>query len=189
MTTIRRLTLAALTLLVAVIGAVGSAAPASAYTWRDTQGRGGAVALSKAQGVHIRQCYNAYYWSCRMAPGVHVPAQRVSRSPSTTGRQDIAVVISVQRYEYGTWYQQTSRTWYGTIPAGVSSISMPEWTTLPTKVGYLRVNVGVAWATPTGVALGTRIISMNQLGDYACATTLRPCEAGAGWVFIREPGV
>jgi hypothetical protein len=189
MTGSRRLIIALLTAFVALVGTVAAAGPASAYTWRDTQGRGGFVALSKAQGVHIRQCYNAYYWSCRMAPGVHVPAQRVNRSPKTTRRQDIAVVISVQRYEYGSWTQQSTRTWYGTIPAGVRSIRMPEWTVLPNKVGYLRVNFGVVWTNKYGRNLGTRIISMNEYGDYECATNLRPCEAGAGYVFIREPGV
>ena len=96
MTRTRSLVTALLTAFVVLLGTVAAAGPASAYTWRDTQGRGGFVGLSKAQGVHIRQCYNAYYWSCRMAPGINVPAQRVNRSPVTTGRQDIAVVISVR---------------------------------------------------------------------------------------------
>ena len=189
MNTIRRLTIAVLTAVVALLGAVGSAAPASAYSWVDGQGRSGFVALSKAQGVHIRQCSQVVYYSCRMAPGVHVPAQRVHRSPSTSGRQDVVVVINIQRYQGDRWVHQTGRTWYGTIPAGVGSVVMPEWTVLPNAVGYLRVKLGVGWANRYGTTLGTRVITMNHDGDYECATTLRPCSAGAGWLFIREPGV
>lgn len=180
---------ACLTALVALVGMVGTSAPASAYTWVDTQGRPGFVQLSKAQGVHIRQCSTYAYYTCRMAPGIHVPAQRVNRSPRTSGRQDLGVAIVIQRYEGDRWVRQTSRTWYGRIPAGVRSIRMPEWTVLPNRVNYLRVQVAVAWARPAGGALGARMITMNQLGDYECATTLRPCEAGPGWLFIREPGV
>ena len=187
--TARRLLVALLTALCTMVGLAATAAPASAYTWVDGAGRAGYVALSKAQGVHIRQCTSYTYYTCRMAPGVHVPAQRVYRSPLTTGRQDIAVVINIQRWSGDRWVYQTGRTWYGTIPAGVSSVVMPEWTVLPTAVNYLRVKIGVAWANPYGQALGTRALTMDQFGDYECATTLSPCTAGAGWLFIREPGV
>lgn len=188
-TTARRLLTTALTAGLMTLGLIGGAAPASAYTWIDGAGRAGYVALSKAQGVHIRQCATYAYYSCRMAPGIHVPAQRVYRSPSTTGRQDVVVVINIQRWDGSQWVYQTGRTWYGTIPAGVGSVVMPEWTTLPTRVNYLRVKVGVGWANPYGQTLGTRAVTMDQLGDYECATTLSPCTAGAGWLFIREPGV
>ena len=188
-TTARRLVTAVLTALVTMLGVALAAGPASAYTWVDGQGRAGYVALSKAQGVHLRVCATAAYYTCRMAPGVNVPAQRVYRSPMSSGRQDVVVVINVERYDGSRWYTETARTWYGTIPAGSSSVVMPEWTTLPNRVNYLRVKIGVGWANPYGQTLGTRLITMNQLGDYECATRLSPCQAGAGWLYIREPGV
>lgn len=188
-TTARRLLTTALTAVLMVLGALSAAPSASAYTWNDGAGRAGYVALSKAQGVHLRICATAQYYTCRMAPGINVPAQRVYRSPMTSGRQDIVVVINILRFDGDRWYHETGRTWYGTIPAGVSSVVMPEWTTLPNRVNYLRVNIGVGWANPYGQTLGTRFLSMNQQGDYECATNLRPCTAGAGWLYIREPGV
>lgn len=192
----RRRGLAARSVVAALVGLVlcfgqlaATETSSSAYTWKNTFGRPGAVTLWQAEGVHIRICSQPYSWSCRMAPGIHLPAQRVHRSPSTKGSQRVAVLIRIQRWTGSHWVKQTQVTRYRTIPRGSRYVLTPEWTALPTHVNYLRVQLVVTWASPRGRALGKKVIWMNQSGDYVCKTNLHPCTAGAGWLFIREPGV
>ncbi len=186
MTTTRRLLAAGLTLLIGALAVLLPASPASAYRYWDYN-RPGAVSVPTAQGVHIRQCTTYYYLTCRMAPGIHHEGMRIYRSQATSGRQDVVVFLRVEHWRNGSWNVVDSQVWQDPIYAGQSSVLKPAWTSLPSRVGYWRVTSSVLWYA-NGQRLGQRDISYDHQGDYACATTLRTCTPGPGWIYMLEPG-
>ena len=162
------------------------AAPASAYTVRKN-GSPGKVVGYQVQGSHWDTCPTTAY-SC-FSPWVVGSGPVVYRSPASTGKQGIVAVYRLQRWNGSAWAHQADRTHVRYLPRGDNRLRMPRVDFLPNAAGYFRVIVGIAWGNADGTrSFGAKVLKYNQAGDYSCNTRF-PCEAGAGYVWLRSPGV
>jgi hypothetical protein len=177
-----RTTFAALVTTVAVVLATLSltATSASAYTPTNT-GRVGAVTVYRAAGTHMEACVGCGYYT----PAINVPGPVVGRSPATSGAQNLVAIWQVQYWDGARWVQLVNKQLSFRINAGQSAIRLPQQAFILRQAGYLRVNLAFAWGTLAGTQLGSKVVEMNQQGDYTCATSM-PCQTGPGWVWLRH---
>ena len=49
---------------------------------------------------------------------------------------------------------------------------------------YFYVESTVTWKTPAGALLGTMNFFYNGSRDYKCATVIRPCTPGPGYIYL-----
>lgn len=178
------------TLLITMVAVVAmgtlQAAPASAYTTRNS-GNPGRVTGYQVQGSHYDSCTSPYY-TC-FTPWVvgHGPA--VYRSPSSSGTQTITAVYQLQRYNGSYWVNYSSRVYTRYLQRGYSWMYLPRIDFLPNTAGSFRVVIGIAWSNQYDtVTFGAKKLVYNRSGDFICNTRF-PCEAGAGYVWLRSPGV
>lgn len=177
-------------LLVAIVAAlmltVVQTAPASAYTTRKS-GAPGRVTVYQVQGSHYDVCPSTYY-SC-FNPWVVATGPLVGRSPASSGAQRIGVVYNLQRWNGSSWVHQSQQTHVRIMDRGVNRLRMPRIDFLPNSAGHFRVTMVVGWANGRDTrGFGSRVYAFNQAADYTCNTRF-PCQVGAGWVWLRSPGV
>ena len=106
----------------------------------------------------------------------------VSRSPASTGAQDIFIVYQVQRYSNGQWVPFTSATASTRLGAGYSAAQLPYLARVPNPPkGSVRVVEYIYWyAAGTSTTLGATAIVPHYTSDHVCYT--RGCTAYAGFV-------
>ena len=167
-------------LLAGLMSALLAGPPASAFSYATT-GQPGYVSLPAVKGVHLNVC--AY--GC-FQPALIVSGPTVYRSPASSGAQLVYLTYTLKTWSNG-WMNQINESAQYTIPAGQNTVLTNEKSWLPNTGGYKQVWMTVSHIDiQTNTALGIRSIVMDQQGDYVCETRF-PCEAGPGWVFIREP--
>ena len=149
------------------------ASPASAWQYGKPTARPGAV--TDAPPVFVPDWYQNGF------PILTLLMERgptVSRSPVTTGDQNISVVYEVQRWSGSNWYQSTYTTSTVRISAGYGRVRLPALFVQPTNgVGITRVIMGFTWRTPAGRLLGHRAIYPHRTGDHQCISRARSCAA------------
>lgn len=182
---------AARTLLVVLVLAVGmsllQSAPASAYTVNNN-GRPGRVVGYQVQGTHYNSCTHTTYYTC-FTPWVVGTGPLVYRSPASTGAQKIGAVYQLQYYNGSSWIDYGQRIYTRYLRRGDSRLRLPRIDFLPNRGGSFRVKIGVVWTNRRETRnLGAKVLTYNQYGDFVCNTRY-PCEAGAGYVWLRSPGV
>lgn len=190
-TTTRHARRAARSLLVVLVMSVTlsvvQSAPASAYTWRNS-GRPGRVVGYQVQGSHYNSCTFTTYYTC-FTPWVVGTGPLVYRSPASSGTQKIAAVYQLQYHDGSNWVNQAQRIHTRYLRRGDNRLRMPRIDFLPNGGGYFRVVIGVAWSNYADtIGYGSKRLVYNQYGDFTCNTRF-PCEAGAGYVWLRSPGV
>ena len=190
MTTTRIRSIAAriVTAVVILLGVqVACSSAASAYNWTNSGSTGG-VTPYQVVGTHFSVPCGSGYSGC-FQPGVILQGPSVSRSPKTTGAQNVFVTYTVYRYSNG-WYAESSEVLSGSIAAGYNgSIRFANRSWLLNTGGSKYVEFGIGWADQrTGAVLGTRKIFMNQQGDYVCNTRFTTaCWAGPGYMNVYQP--
>jgi hypothetical protein len=162
--------------------AAAVAPAAQAWEYTVVNGRAGAVTVPQVFPFEDARftTYGPYLTLKTFdAPFVH-------RSPATTGRQDVAAIYLVQRWNGRAWYEVTRQnTPMYSIHAGQRGVWLPKLYRSPHRNhvrGHLRVSWLVAWSTPAGADLGSVIINPSLNTDFRCAQMLRPCAASNRWV-------
>jgi hypothetical protein len=170
---IRRL--AALGVSVAAILAV--AAPAAGFS-HSGSGLYGSVSAPVVQGSHLP--VGGVYWPTLINQGLVT-----GRSAGSSGAQTIAASYRAYKWNGSVWAYSTGSTVSTTLYAGYQTVRLPSWTVYPTSGrGHYYVEATITWKTPAGALLGTRYVYFNQAGDYQCATIVKPCSVGTGWVYL-----
>jgi hypothetical protein len=154
---------------------------ASAFTYDGRSGRPGSlVTIYKVQGSHWNTCQPYSCWTTWL----YSPGPWVSRSPATSGAQQIYASFKLYRWNSG-WSYQTTSTPRATIYRGYSKIRLPAYNVWPYPAGseHWSVYITFRWYTAGGRWLGTRHIDMDEFRDYACSTHFY-CRVGNGWVYL-----
>jgi hypothetical protein len=108
----------------------------------------------------------------------------VSRSPATTGAQDVEIYYSLQVWDGIQWVQQTAQRSYGRVGAGYSNVRLPALVQYPKAYrGYTRVVEMITWYVGgTSTMLGSTLITPHLASDQVCVTPLRPCASYPGYM-------
>ena len=169
--------LAALTLAVTVL--VGSAQPASAWS-AGTASRNGTVTLPAPQlrDVNVGGVLNATWV---------IPGPTATRSPATTGAQDVYVSYNVDLWINNTWTTVTQTMKSARIASGATRVTLPGASITPTSMkGYYRITQTFLWfpagATANSQMLGYLAAIPTAKADLVCNTAYRPCAASAGYL-------
>lgn len=162
------------------------AAPAAAYTQR-LSGRPGRVIAYQVQGSHHQTPFCQPNGACftYFQPWVVGTGPVVYRSRATSGRQTINAQYNLLRWNGSAWENWSQRNYSLTLRRGYSRLRLPRIDFLSTRAGYFQVRTAIQWVGPRRV-LGGRGIRYTQRGDYICNTRY-PCQAGAGWIWLRSP--
>lgn len=101
---------------------------------------------------------------------------RVRRVPRK-GRQVVAVVYGLQRWNGSRWVTDTrSTTYVRRIGRYQKWTKVPQWNTRPsTTKGYWRMTYAVAWGRPNGRVLGKRLIAPSKMYEQFCYPTQVRC--------------
>lgn len=162
-----------------VAGLIASASPASAWQYAWSTGQPGAVTAT----AQVQVGKLSYFG---LGPRVTLFGETgptVSRSPATTGAQDITILYSVQRWNGSQWVQVTYQLNRARMAAGVQQGRLPALYAQPSAgTGYYRVEERFTWTVAgTDTVLGTTAIVPNLASDHRCLYS--PCAATAGYVW------
>jgi hypothetical protein len=128
--------------------------------------------------------------SLRTVPTVRVNGPTVSRSPASTGSQDVWYAYQLTAWNGSSWAIVRSMSQYRRAPlSGSHALTLPYFDFKPVSGDY-RVTIKLAWADATsGRILGERTIYMNQMGDFQCLVTADymntvRCARGSNWIEV-----
>jgi hypothetical protein len=179
---------ALLTLVATAVLALSGGQSAGAWVYGASSGRPGAV-------VEISQVQLADIYSGSNTLGQYPQATfmmnngpLISRSPATTGNQDVYVVYLVQRWTNNQWATVATPAAGSRLPAGYSRVRLAPLNLAPNAAkGIYRVTLTVLWyvgGANTNVAspLGVTSVNPDRVSDMACITRVRPCQVSAGYL-------
>ena len=159
--------------------AVGNVGSAAAWSYGVSSNRPGAVSVSNIYVGDLLNGSSATQFT--LYGNTNVVAYR---SPGSTGQQLVMAQYVVQQYVNGQWVAiATSPVMSGYIGARQASISFAKPNIRPSVArGYFRMAYWFAWSDSAGRALGSVTVLPNLSSDHVCATQLRLCQSGAGYV-------
>ncbi len=163
-----------------MLTAAGSASAYTRYTDTTLPARPVVYSVYQVQSSHwgITSPYGTI-WQAELYQG----GSLVGRT-QVTGPQTVTVTHMIYRWNGSAWAYQTQQTVRASLGAGTTSVKMPDLFILPTSgVGHYTVTSHYQWFNSAGTKVAYWRATMNQLGDYACATKF-PCQVGDGWVYI-----
>lgn len=167
-------------LLVSIVTAaaalVVTVSPASAWQYSASGGRPGGVTAPAP--VNVSMLSTGFGSALTFYSG----NPRVSRSPATTGAQDVTVVYSLQKWNGRQWVQVAAQQGRSRIPAGVQQAYVPHPYIQPISGrGYYRMAELFIWyVAGTSSSLGARLMTPSVPSDHRCTYSL--CAAVAGYV-------
>jgi hypothetical protein len=110
----------------------------------------------------------------------------VTRSPATTGAQNVSVFYSIERWSGSAWGRITSASGTQTLAAGSNAVRLPYLYVQPTTgVGSVRVVMWFTWTdAASGRTLARTAVLPSRTGDFACVTPKRSCAAYSSYIRI-----
>jgi hypothetical protein len=155
----------------------------SAWLYDRAFGRPGAVTVTTP--IHALDITYWYAWGPWTATQIQNSAgPTVSRSPATSGAQDVVIIYSLQVWNGSQWVQRTTAVGSSRIPAGYSAARLPHLTAFPNVGrGYFRVVEAITWfVAGTTTQLGFTAIVPHVTSDHRCTTPMRACAAYPGYL-------
>lgn len=170
-----------------VLGTLGTAPPASAWTPEATAGRPGRVELPQIQVSDVGNTASDQRLTFHASE-----RPQVLRSPATAGSdaQDVLAVYDLERWDGSQWVRVDRQVHRGQILPGENAIAFPMvWIQPTTDQGSYRAVFGFSWS-PTadpGRVLGEQRSVSSGTADYTCGGIQRACEPRTGYIFVGPP--
>jgi hypothetical protein len=157
----------------------------SAWLYDGANGRPGRVTVTTpVHALDITYWYS--YGPVTLKQMQNSAGPTVTRSPATTGAQDVVIIYSLQVWNGSAWVQKTRAIGSRRIAAGYSSVRLPHLTAFPNVGrGYFRVVEGIGWfVAGTSTQLGFTAIVPHLTSDHVCTTPIRNCYAYPGYIWL-----